>query len=47
MEHPNLIEIYDVDIAAECIVMEFVDGGTLRDLLSAQQRLPLEQACGA
>ena len=45
LEHPNLIEIYDVDIAAECIVMEFVDGGTLRDLLSVQQRLPLEQAC--
>ncbi|GAK58057.1 serine/threonine protein kinase [Candidatus Vecturithrix granuli] len=44
LDHPNIIEIYDVDPEAQCIAMEFVNGGTLRDLLTHYKRLAVPQA---
>lgn len=44
LDHPNLIDVYDVNIEARCIVMEFVSGGTLRTLMSPSKALPLELA---
>ena len=44
LAHPNIIDIYDVDPEAQCIAMEFVNGGTLRDLLTRHQRLSVPQA---
>ncbi len=44
LDHPNIIDIYDVDMESQCIAMEFVDGGTLRDRLTTHKRLPLDQA---
>lgn len=44
LDHPNVIDIYDVDLEARCIAMEFVNGGTLRDLLGHYTRLPLSHA---
>jgi serine/threonine protein kinase len=44
LNHPNIIDIYDVNVEAQCIAMEFISGGTLRDLLKASAPLPLEQA---
>jgi len=44
LKHPHLIEIYDVNLASQCIAMEFVDGGTLRDLLKQHHRLAAPQA---
>ncbi len=52
LDHPNIIDIYDVDPEAQCIAMEFVNGGTLRDMLArhkclnaAQTRTILVQLC--
>ena len=44
LHHQHIVEIYDVDTDAEFIAMEFVDGGSLKDLLIQHKRLPLEHA---
>jgi len=44
LHHQHIVEIYDVDTEAEFIAMEFVDGGSLKDLLIQHKRLPLEHA---
>lgn len=44
LDHPNIIDVYDVDVESQFIAMEFVDGGTLRDVLSKYTRLTIEQA---
>ena len=46
LDHTNIIKVYDVNVADQCIAMEFVAGGTLRELLQKTPRLPLEQARG-
>lgn len=43
-KHPNIIDVYDVDVESRFIAMEFVDGGTLRDIIAAKKRLPLAHA---
>lgn len=43
LDHPNVIDIYDVDLDARCIAMEFVNGGTLRDILARYKRLSISQ----
>src|SRR5947209_12061505 len=47
VSHPNLVSIYDI-VAAEggeyVIVMEYVEGQTLRDALAGGVRLPLSDA---
>jgi hypothetical protein len=44
LTHPNLVAVYDVGEAENMpfIVMEFVDGGTLKDLLRGEAPLPAE-----
>jgi hypothetical protein len=42
LDHPNIIDIYDVNIDALCIAMELVTGGTLRTLLKKYQKLPID-----
>ncbi len=42
LDHPNLIDIYDVNIEARCITMEYVNGGTLRTLLRSGEALPID-----
>ena len=48
IRHPNIVGVMDVEIdpmkAVSYIVMEFIDGGTLRHILKAQQTLPEIQA---
>ena len=44
LHHQHIVEIYDVDTEAELIAMEFVDGGSLKDLLNQYQRASMEQA---
>jgi len=44
LEHPNIIDVYDVSVESQFIAMEFVDGGTLRDILKKYKRLSLKQA---
>ncbi len=44
LNHPNIVTIRDMVVEAEqhYLVMEYVGGGSLRDLIDAQGRLPLE-----
>ncbi len=44
ISHPNVVKIREVNLAAAFpfIVMEYVEGGTLRDLLKTRTRLDLE-----
>jgi len=44
LTHPNLVAVYDVGEAEGMpfIVMEYVDGGTLKDLLRGEEPLPAE-----
>src|SRR5206468_3263897 len=44
--HRNLCRVYDlVELdGLDCISMEFVDGGNLRDLLTLRAPLPLDEA---
>ncbi|GAB4425288.1 MAG: hypothetical protein Kow00106_21960 [Anaerolineae bacterium] len=44
LHHPNIVTIRDmvVDADQHYLVMEYVGGGSLRDLIDAQGRLPLE-----
>ena len=44
LDHPNIIDIYDVNVESQFIAMELVNGGTLRDILSKYKRLLLHQA---
>lgn len=44
LDHPNLVDIYDVNVESQCIAMELVDGGTLRDVLKKQTCLSLKHA---
>ena len=48
IRHPNVVGVMDVETDSECgfpyIVMEYVDGGSLRNSLSANRRLSEEQA---
>jgi len=46
--HPNIVGVLAVaaDPAGPCIVMEYVGGGTLEDLLARKPRLPVERALG-
>jgi serine/threonine protein kinase len=46
LDHPNLVDVYDVDMDAQFIAMEFVNGGTLRDVLKKYHTLPPMQARG-
>jgi predicted Ser/Thr protein kinase len=45
LDHPNIVRVHDVGREGDLcfLVMEFVDGATLRDLL-VQRRLPADQA---
>jgi serine/threonine protein kinase len=46
LEHPNIVTIYGMrrDNQRLYMIMEYVPGGTLRDLLNKQPKLPVEQA---
>jgi hypothetical protein len=44
MEHVNIIKVYDVNVAGPLIIMEYVDGGTLRDILKKHRTLSVNQA---
>ena len=48
IRHPNIVGVMDVETDSDCgfpyIVMEYVDGGSLRNSLSASKRLSEEQA---
>lgn len=48
IRHPNVVEVMDVETDPESgisyIVMEYVDGGSLRQVLRSQSKLNLEQA---
>ena len=48
IRHPNVVGVMDVETDSDCgfpyIVMEYVDGGSLRNSLSASKRLSEEQA---
>ncbi len=46
LDHPNIIDVYDVNVESQFIAMEFVDGGTVRDILNTRKRLSLDQARG-
>ncbi len=44
MDHPNIVKLLDTfeDNGQQFLVMEYVSGGSLRDLLNKQPQLPLE-----
>ena len=46
--HPNVVEVMDVETDAQLnvsyIVMEYVDGGSLRQVLKGQEKLNIEQS---
>jgi serine/threonine-protein kinase len=47
LSHPNLVSIFDVEISEDgevVIVMEYVEGQTLRELIADRGRLPAEEA---
>lgn len=44
LDHANIIKVYDVNVADQLIAMEFVAGGTLREMLKKSKRLALEPA---
>lgn len=46
LSHPNIVTVYDFgeDNGRYFIAMEFLEGGTLRDLLQARGALPVEEA---
>jgi mitogen-activated protein kinase kinase kinase len=33
LQHPHLVRVFELDVAADCLSMEFVDGGSLADML--------------
>ena len=46
LNHPNIVRMLDAfeHEGQHCIVMEYVPGGSLRDLLDAEQSMPVDQA---
>ena len=48
IRHPNVVEVMDVEtdpqLNVSYIVMEYVDGGSLRQILKGQSKLNIEQA---
>jgi serine/threonine-protein kinase len=48
LSHPNIVRVYDWDErdGAAYIVMEYVDGPSLRDVLAASGRIPVRDAAG-
>ncbi|CAN5821899.1 hypothetical protein BH23ACT8_BH23ACT8_03500 [soil metagenome] len=48
LAHPGVVSLYDTgrDGDATFLVMEFVDGATLKDLLADRGRLPVAEGCG-
>jgi len=46
VEHPNIVQVYDVgeEHGHHFIVMQFVDGGSVRDLLDSEGRMPADRA---
>jgi len=46
LNHPNIVQVYDYDRDAEghYIVMEYVSGGSLKDLLKEKGKLEIEEA---
>lgn len=46
LSHPNIVNIYDVGVSDDdhYIVMEYVPGQTLKDLIKQRGRLPVEEA---
>lgn len=46
LEHPNVVSIYAMRVEARhfYMVMEYLSGGSLRDLLNREGKLPVEQA---
>lgn len=46
MEHPNIVSIYALRRQEKNLfmIMEYLSGGSLRDLLKKQEKLPIEQA---
>jgi serine/threonine protein kinase len=49
LNHPYIVQIYDTGISQEFkihyVVMEYVEGETLRDLLNRRKKLEIELAC--
>lgn len=47
LRHPNIVSIYDIGMehGIPYLVFEYVQGQTLRQLLSAHGKLPLERVC--
>lgn len=47
LDHPNIVQAYDIDQDDNLhfIVMEYVDGTNLQDLVKKTGRLPVSQAC--
>ncbi len=48
INHPNIVNIYDVgqDDDIHYIVMEYVDGQTLKDIIRSDAPLPIDKASG-
>ena len=48
VSHPNIVTAYDADQAGELhfLVMEFVEGQTLADVVAGRGALPVAEACG-
>ena len=47
LSHPNIVQVYDVSEQGglDYIVMEYVDGITLKDYIAKKGALPWEEAC--
>src|SRR5919199_3560825 len=47
LAHPNIVAAYDAEQAGDLhfLVMEFVEGTTLADLVRARGPLPVHEAC--
>src|SRR3954451_10687398 len=48
IRHPGIVEVFDCDVdpsGRAYIVMEYLEGETLADVLDRQRRLPYDEAC--
>ncbi len=47
LHHPNIVAAYDAEQAGDChfLVMEFVEGTNLDELLAAEGRFPVDRSC--
>ncbi len=43
LSNPHIVHIYDIDEIKNFIVMEYIEGGTLRDLLQKEIKLPFKR----